>query len=522
MTEVQHTATPLLAPRFTISILCMNHVALTQQCLESVLRYSGDSVEVFVTDNASTDGTAMYLKEMKRKVGERLTVITNAVNKGFQEPNKYVLGKARGEFFVLLNNDMVVCERWLEQLSAPFETNLKLAVTGPPGACTRVDGHWRATGGRPAEYIEGSCLMIPTALARKHGLFADYLNFIYWEDTDLSWRMRELGYEIATVALPIRHDHPSSTTRHMDLREVLAANRAQMEKRWSFYVKRRDMRRRVLVRRMGARGDVLLATVALRAMRQKWPQADIQVKTHADCAPMLRGMEGVRLAVEKRSYFDEFYDLDRSYEARPEVHIVQAFCDALEVQVPRNWNMELWPTGEETAWAFRKARGAKLALVHGGTTTWPGKNWPVDRMECVVRELRGMGYFTIAVGDAFSPDCGCDEKVAGKATPQAVYALAKHASLFVGLDSMPQHVASAANVPSVVLFGPTNPKCIVRPTPRIVPVQVSTEVAACAGEHGRRKKAITQAPCGGDCINAISVEMVLKAVQRVVGLTQLR
>lgn len=507
------------SPRFTISVLCFNHVHLTAKCLESIIRHSGDDYELFVTNNASEDGTAEYLAEFKRRFEHviKINVITNHQNKGFQEPNEYVLTKARGEFFVLLNNDMECCDGWLEQLVAPFD-NPRIAITGAAGTCCRLNDKFQAIGGEPVEYIEGSCLMVPTALVRQHGLFSKYLKFIYWEDTDLSFRMREMGYEIQSVKIDMKHRHPSSTTKHMDLREVKQHNAAAFKARWSFYIKKRNFRRRVLVRRLGARGDVLLLTPALRAFRNRYPQAEIEVETK--CPQMLTGMDGVLPAKSKRSSFDDFYDLDLSYESRPEVHIVQAYADKLEVKVPAKWQIEMFPTDADLAWGLRKSRGLKVALIHGGHTTWPGKNWPVDRMAELVDYIKSLGFFTIAVGAEDSPRCNCADDVTGATTPQQLYALARHASLFVGLDSMPQHVASAANVPSVVVFGPTNPKCIIRPTHRIVPVQASIQDAVCVGEHGRRTVAVTQAPCDGACMRAVSVHMMRRAVDRVIAITK--
>lgn len=500
-----------MAPKFTVSVLCMNHLDLTVKCIESVLKYSKD-FELIVTDNASNDATPGYLKELKNRFPKIVTIISNPENKGFQDPNKYALKIAKGEYLVLLNNDMEVCADWLESLVKPFEGNPKMAITGLAGTCHHITNDYKASDKGELEYIEGSCLMIPCALARKHGLFADYLRFIYWEDTDLSMRMRELGYEIATVKINAQHRHRASTTKHMDLREILAGNKSAFEKNWSFYIKRRDFKRRVLIRRLGARGDVLLLTPALRALRQKWPQAELHVATK--CPSMLKGMDGVQIARLERDYYDIFYDLDLVYEKRPEVHIVQAYADALAVRLPDRWQIEMFPNESELAWGLTKSRGLKVALIHAGMTTWPGKNWPTERMEQVVEELKKMGFFTIAVGDNHSPAINCDDSVAGKTSPQMLYALAKHASLFVGLDSMPQHVASAANVPSAIMFGPTNPRCIVRPTPRIVPVQATTDDAACVGEHGRRQVACTQAPCDGACSRAVTVEMMLKGVRR--------
>jgi ADP-heptose:LPS heptosyltransferase len=354
--------------------------------------------------------------------------------------------------------------------------------------------------------------MIPCAIARKVGLFADYLKFIYWEDTDLSLRVQEQGYEIETVKIDAQHRHRASTTKHMDLREILAHNKKEFERRWAFYIKRRTFEKRILIRRLGARGDVLLLTPALRALQEKWPQAEIQLQTK--CPTMLSGMPGIRMAMESKSYFDYFYDLDLSYEKRPDVHIVQAYADALEVRLPERWEIKMFPSEKDEAWGLRKSRGMKVALIHAGMTTWPGKNWPLDRMEEVVAHLKGQGFFTIAVGDDKSPAINCDDSVAGKTSPQQLYALAKHASLFVGLDSMPQHVASAANVPSAIMFGPTNPKCIIRPTPRIVAVQADVKEIPCVGEHGRRTVACTQAPCAGDCIRGVTVQMALRGINR--------
>lgn len=501
-----------MTPRFTISIVCFNNLELTKACIASVLKYSSD-FELIVTNNASSDATKEYLNSIPNTHRKTIKVVENANNLGFINPNNHALTLARGEFFVCLNNDLTVCAQWLEKLSEPFASDPLMAITGISNTC-RVIGTDLVGKHHPTktEYIEGSCLMIPTALARKHGLFSSYLEFAYWEDADLSLRLQELGYKIQTVDLPMDHKKRGSTSKTVNIRPFFDANTATMKKRFGFYFKRREFQRRILIRRLGARGDVLLLTPALRALREKYPQADIQIITK--CPEMLTGFDAVKLAKNKTSWFDEFIDLDLSYEKRPEVHIVQAYADALGVTLPRPWKMEMCPTEQELAWGHRTSRGAKVALIHGGLTTWPSKNWPVDRMQSVVKELKRRNYLTIAVGASDSPDCDCDLSVAGKTTPQQLYALALHSTIFIGIDSMPQHVASAANLSSVVLFGPTNPKCIIRPHHRIIPVYGDQTQTPCIGEHGRRKIPVTQSPCDGSCIRAITPDMVLSAVGR--------
>jgi GT2 family glycosyltransferase len=507
-----HTAT--VAPLYTISVLCLNNSDLTRQCVESIIEHS-DNYELFITNNGSTDDTAEYLEDVKRRLGGRVTIITNAQNKGFQEPNEDVLKQARGRYFVLFNNDMVACEGWLEGLREPFDSNPKMALTGLAGVCCRINEQLFGVPGddNAPEYIEGGCLMGPVALLRKHGLFSDYLRFIYWEDTDLGLRMREIGYEIATVRLPITHHHRTATTRNLDLKEVRQHNHEQMWKRWAFYVKRRTFERRIVVKRRGARGDVLLATPALAAIHRKWPKAIISVETaHPE---MLVGLPRVRTdSPFTAKDADHVYDLDFSYERKPGTPIVQVFAEVCGVTLDSERPVMV-ATESDKAWAMTVARGLKVALIHPGPTTWPGKNWPVERFHEIVKFLRALGFYTISVGAANSPVVGCDDSVAGVATVSQLYALCCQARLLVGLDSMPQHVASAANLPSVVLFGATEPKDIMRKEPFLIPVQASREAAECAGAHGRRTTGVTEMPCSGECMKALTPSMVMEAISKI-------
>jgi ADP-heptose:LPS heptosyltransferase len=89
----------------------------------------------------------------------------------------------------------------------------------------------------------------------------------------------------------------------------------------------------------------------------------------------------------------------------------------------------------------------------------PEKTWPAQRFVEVARELRQhMGYEPVFLaGPADDPAPFADFRVWRNAPLADVKSLMSGASLFVGNDSGPAHVAAAFGVPVVVLFGPSNP-----------------------------------------------------------------
>jgi O-antigen biosynthesis protein len=100
----------------SIIIPCWSQLEFTQQCIAALKDHTRPSWELIVVDNGSTDGTPLYLAGARDSAAVPVTVVTNSTNLGFPVAINQGLQLARGEYLVLLNNDVVVTDGWLDQL----------------------------------------------------------------------------------------------------------------------------------------------------------------------------------------------------------------------------------------------------------------------------------------------------------------------------------------------------------------------------------------------------------------------
>ena len=117
----------------SIIVPCWNQLEFTRQCIAALKNHTRPPWELIVIDNGSTDGTALYLGGVQDAAAVPVTVIANGENRGFPAAVNQGLQQARGEYLVLLNNDVVVTNAWLDQLTALAEKRVdSRAELDPP------------------------------------------------------------------------------------------------------------------------------------------------------------------------------------------------------------------------------------------------------------------------------------------------------------------------------------------------------------------------------------------------------
>jgi len=171
--------------KITFSIICPLYNRkkeahlVTQECLDSVFRYSKD-FELILVDDASP----LYVDDL---LSQADIAIKHKKNMGLAPSWNDGIKIARGNYLVLINNDIEVCEGWLERMKKALDI-LDGAVCGP------AVEHLPNDPSQPAhQWFPGSCFMLKRETIEKVGLFDE--NFIpyYFEDTDYWTRLLKTG-----------------------------------------------------------------------------------------------------------------------------------------------------------------------------------------------------------------------------------------------------------------------------------------------------------------------------------------
>lgn len=224
--------------KLTVVIVNYNVCYYVEQCLESVFRATkGMESEIFVVDNASSDGSVDYLRQ---KFAKQITLIECQHNLGFARANNIAIRQSTGEYVLLLNPDTFVSEDALQQAVKFMDAHPKAGGVGAMmhnsnGTLAResrraIPTPWvsllkmlgfskryymsHLSWDQPAciEAVSGAFFMVRREAMDAVGMLdKDY--FMYGEDIDLSYRILKGGYENWYVPARIVHYKGESTIR---------------------------------------------------------------------------------------------------------------------------------------------------------------------------------------------------------------------------------------------------------------------------------------------------------------------
>jgi len=244
-------------PQVSIVIPVYNNLKLSHACLKSIFQNTdGGNYEIIVVDNGSTDGTPEYLKQMPR--GEVIPIFEKR-NTGFVEACHLGAQASRGEYLLFLNNDTEVRPGWLTALLQLAESTPDCGAVGsklvyPDGRLQEAGGIIFADGNgwnygrgmdprdarfnfvREVDYCSGAALMVRKDLWTRIGGFDRQYAPAYYEDSDLCFAIRKLGYKVYYQPPSVVIHHEGQTAGrdlHSGFKRYQEINRAKFVAKWS-------------------------------------------------------------------------------------------------------------------------------------------------------------------------------------------------------------------------------------------------------------------------------------------------
>ena len=99
----------------------------TRALLEGIYRYSDVPFQIYIIDNASTDGTVDLHKIYSRDI----TIVRNVDNRGWCGGINQGIQLGQNPFVILMNNDVEVSQGWLGNLLAFLDSHPRIGAVGP-------------------------------------------------------------------------------------------------------------------------------------------------------------------------------------------------------------------------------------------------------------------------------------------------------------------------------------------------------------------------------------------------------
>lgn len=235
----------------SIVIVNWNTRDLLRACLASLSDAARRiACEIIVVDNASTDGSA----EMVRTAFPHVRLMALPENVGFARANNLGFAHAQGRYFLLLNPDTWLPPGALDEMTALMDRMPDVGILGPrllnadgslQPSCSRFPTllnialdcwgvsriaprnrvlarfkmtWWAHDTARDVDQPSGACLLVRREAWDDAGPL-DERFFMYFEEVDFCWRVRQAGWRIRFTPMPqITHYGGQSSLQNLDAR----------------------------------------------------------------------------------------------------------------------------------------------------------------------------------------------------------------------------------------------------------------------------------------------------------------
>ena len=211
----------------SLVVLAYNQLSYTKLCMDSIYKYSDDiDFEVITVNNGSSDGTREYFNSLPNE-----KKINYDVNVGIEKAINDAIDICDGEYFVLINNDIIVTTNWLSNIVKVLDSDPKIGAVVPASNTPTNDQIVYADYSNTSELQEFAkkynvsnprlweervdltmyLVAFRTATLRELGKLDTAYSPGGYDDDDLSFRYRRAGYKLILAYDTYVHHYMSVT-----------------------------------------------------------------------------------------------------------------------------------------------------------------------------------------------------------------------------------------------------------------------------------------------------------------------
>lgn len=270
--------------KLTVHLVTWNGAKYIPYLFDSLKKQEYTDWKLFVLDNGSEDDTVELVKQELTDVPFDFELFESDNNKGFTAGHNELLGRSDSEYFLMLNQDMVVEPNCLDTLVRFMDSTATAATVSPRLMRWRFQeveaGHLENSftdyidtmglkvlrSRRVVEYLTGErwakdslCREVVELLDRPHietfgvsgalpfcrrsaidavlfsdGTFLDETYHSYKEDVDLAFRLRQVGYRSFVIPGIVAYHDRSAAGAH-GLGDRAAVQNKQTQTTWTKY-----------------------------------------------------------------------------------------------------------------------------------------------------------------------------------------------------------------------------------------------------------------------------------------------
>jgi GT2 family glycosyltransferase len=225
-------------PFASIVMLSWNAPEFTEIAVRSIRERTRTRYEIIIVDNGSSAETVARVRAL---AGPDLRVIENDRNYGFAHGCNQGMAAARGTHVVLLNNDVVVTDGWLEALLAAHRRDPRVGISD--GRYADLDEMVTFAAERARTYanevystnrVIGFCMCISRTVVDEVGGIDTRYDIGNFEDDDYCVRVRAAGYRIVVCEDAFIHHfgNVSFKANNIDYTATMQKNWRTFAQRW--------------------------------------------------------------------------------------------------------------------------------------------------------------------------------------------------------------------------------------------------------------------------------------------------